>query len=94
MQLELLLVSLLACLPNHTLCCSTPQGLFTNPERNAFRQPGAKQPMYRVRFRQASSKRTAICTHSNAHHNGNLQLKARMLWSAAAGCVGGLLGQA
>ncbi len=32
---------------------ATPQGLFTNPERNAFRQPGAKQPMYRVRFRQA-----------------------------------------
>ena len=33
--------------PTADAWCCAPQGLFTNPERNAFRQP-----MYRVRFRQ------------------------------------------
>ena len=42
------------CCSAELACCPVLQGLFTNPERNAFRQPGAKQPMYRVRFRQAS----------------------------------------
>ena len=40
--------------------CLVVQGLFTNPERNAFRQPGVKQPMYRVRFRQASKSASNI----------------------------------
>ena len=58
------------------------QGLFTNPERNAFRQPGAKQPMYRVRFRQVCKACPALKnTHVLFCYSSSITLQA---WCTAS----------